>query len=143
MTDSAALTPVTGALIIPRVSPKRPQFVSVRELARDLHLSPGTLHYYLERIKVRTLSAGSAGNSTRFIRAADVVDVVAAIEAYRKKRPVPGMTASEAAKELGVAESTIRVLVAQGRLKARHVGRRLSFTRDEIARYGRGRRVSA
>lgn len=121
-------------------SKQQPEFISVRELARDLDMPVAMLHYYLERLKIRTQSLTDHANSPRFVRTDQVVDIVDAINAYQLRRPVPGMSAGEAARELGLAESTIRVLVSQGRLQARHVGTRLSFTKEEIARYGRGRR---
>jgi Helix-turn-helix domain len=63
----------------------------------------------------------------------------------RIKRPagrpaLPSLSAAQAAEELGLAESTIRTLVGQGTLKARHVRSRLSFAREDIERYDRGRR---
>ena len=41
---------------------------------------------------------------------------------------------------LGIASSTVRVLVKKGKLRARHSGTRLVFTEAEVARYGKGRR---
>lgn len=125
------------------MSPRKPEFVSVTELATDLGMPVARLHYYLGRLKVRTEAIAEHANSPRFVRRQDVPDIVTAISAYRTRRAVPGLSAAQAAAELGLAESTIRVLVSQGRLKAKHVGQRLSFTKEEIARYGRGRRVTA
>lgn len=122
---------------------KRPEFVSVPELAHDLAMPVAKLHYYLGRLKIRTQAIAEHANSPRFVRAGDVADIVNAINAYRTKRAVPGLSAAQAAAELGLAESTVRVLVSQGRLKARHVGQRLSFTKEEITRYARGRRRPA
>jgi excisionase family DNA binding protein len=123
---------------MPRAKP--PDFVSVPELARDLGMPTNRLYFYLARVKARTHQLGTARNSVRFVARAEVVDLVAAIEAYRSRRLAgPGLTTAEAAARLAIAQSTVRVLVAKGALKARHQGIRLSFTETEVARYARER----
>lgn len=135
---SARLTLVRRALTIPIVPRKQPEFVSVPELAHDLGMPTNRLYFYLGKVKARTEQLGAAKNSVRFIRRADVVDLVASIDAYRRRKP-PGLTAADVAARLGIAPSTVRVLVSTGRIKARHAGTRLSFTEAEIEKYARGR----
>lgn len=115
------------------------EFVSLRELAAQLGMKPATLHYYLKCVGVRPLAAAPGVTSARFVRADDVVSIINSIENYKTRR-VPGLSAEEAALELGLQLSTIRSLVSQKRLKAKRIRGRLSFTREEITRYGRGRR---
>lgn len=135
---SVRLTRVSRALTIPPVPRKQPEFVSVPELARDLGMPTNRLYFYLNKVKARTEQLGASKNSVRFIRRADVVDLVATIEAYRRRQP-PGLTAADVAARLGIAPSTVRVLVSTGRIKARHAGTRLIFTESEVERYARGR----
>jgi excisionase family DNA binding protein len=118
--------------------------VSVRQLADELKIRPPLLHYYLKQIGVQPLYVGNPANAPRFIHAHQVVDVVNAIHAYRQRRPVPGFTTEEAARELGLSVNTIRVLVATRKLRPRKVRGRLSFSPAELQRYDRqrGRRVA-
>lgn len=126
--------------ILLRVPRKRvPQLVSVPELARDLGMRTNQLYWYLDRVKAKTEPMGTARNSVRFIRRDQVLDIMAAIEAYRNRRP-SGLTSHDVADRLGIASSTVRVLVKKGKLRARHSGTRLVFTEAEVARYGKGRR---
>jgi DNA-binding CsgD family transcriptional regulator len=120
-------------------SRRAPQFVSVPELARDLGMDKSSLYWYLERVKAKTEQLGDAKNSVRFVRRDQVVDIVAAIQAYRSRKP-QGLTTADVAARLGIAPSTVRVLVVQKRLKARHAGKRLIFDEASVERYARGRR---
>lgn len=143
MISSGALTTVRAPLILPFVTRRKvPQLVSVPELARDLGMRTNQLYWYLDRVKAKTEQLGTARNSVRFVRRDQVLDLMRAIEAYRERRP-PGLTSHDVARQLGIAPSTVRVLVMQGKLKARHSGTRLIFTAAEVLRYGRGRRPRA
>jgi excisionase family DNA binding protein len=119
---------------------KYPQYVSVRQLADELEMTPQLLHYYLKCVGVKTMYVGDPTNATRFIPEDQVVDTVNAIRAYRKRRPVPGLTVTEAAARLKLSVNTIRVLVAQQKLRPRRVRRRLSFSENELERYRQKRR---
>ena len=134
------LTPISRPLIIAPMPArgKAPEFVSVPELARDLGMPTNLLYHYLARVKAKTHQLGTAKNSVRFISRADVVDLVASIEAYRKRKPA-GLTTADVAAQLDIAPSTVRVLASRGVLKARHSGTRLTFTEAEVARYARRR----
>ncbi len=134
------MTLISAALTLGDEMPKPIPYVSVPELARDLGMPTNRLYYYLERLKVRTVAMGSAQNSVRFVRRGDVLSIVESIAAYRKRRPGDGLTTEEAAAELGVLPSTVRTLVSQKRLKARHAGRLIVVDREDLARYARGRR---
>lgn len=122
---------------------KYPQYVSVRQLADELEMTPQLLHYYLKCVGVKTMYVGDPLNATRFIPEDQVVDIVNAIRAYRKRRPVPGLTIDEAAARLKLSINTIRVLVAQQKLHPRRVRRRLSFSENDLDRYRRRRRRAA
>lgn len=133
------MTPISRALIVrPAVSRKLPEFVSVPELARDLGMPTNQLYFYLGRVKAKTQQLGTARNSVRFVRRDQVVDIAAAIAAYRRRVP-PGLTTADVAARLNIAPSTVRVLVSTGALKARHAGTRLIFTEAEIERYNKRR----
>lgn len=125
---------------------KYPQYVSVRQLADELEMTPQLLHYYLKCVGVKTMYVGDPTNATRFIPEDQVIETVNAIRAYRQRRPVPGLTIDEAASHLKLSINTIRVLVAQSKLRPRRVRRRLSFTEADLDRYakrrGHGRRVA-
>lgn len=120
------------------------QYVSVRQLAEELKMAPQLLHYYLKQIGVKTLYVGDPGNAPRFVPATQVVEIVNAIRAYRQRRPVPGHTTTEAARELRISVNTVRGLVAKQKLRPRRVRGRLSFSETELLRYERkrGRRVA-
>jgi len=115
----------------------------VRQLADELEMSPQLLHYYLKCVGTRTMFVGDPSNATRFIPEDQVVETVNAIRAYRKRRPVPGLTITEAAARLKLSINTIRVLVAQQKLRPRRVRRRLSFSEVELDRYRTKRRRRA
>jgi excisionase family DNA binding protein len=119
---------------------KFPQYVSVRQLAEELEMTPQLLHYYLKCVGAKTMYVGDPTNAPRFLPAHQVVDVVNSIRAYRQRREVPGLTIFEAAERLGLSVNTLRVLVLQKKLRPRRVRRRLSFSENELDRYARGRR---
>jgi excisionase family DNA binding protein len=121
---------------------KYPKYVSVRQLAEELEMTPQLLHYYLKQVGVKTMYVGDPTNATRFVPEDQVIDIVNSIRAYRQRRPVPGLTITEAAAHLKLSVNTIRVLVATQRLRPRRVRRRLSFSENDLERYrkNRGRR---
>lgn len=51
--------------------------------------------------------------------------------------PITFLTLTEAAKQLGLAPSTLRHQVRNGKLAARKVGNEWHVTPEEVARYGR------
>lgn len=126
---------------VPRRRPNKfaSQYVSVRQLADELHMAPQLLHYYLKQIGVKTLYVGDPGNAPRFLPADQVVEIVNAIRAYRQRKPVPGLTTGEAARELRISVNTVRALVLRKQLRPRRVRGRLSFSETELARYDRKR----
>lgn len=137
------MTYIAAPCIVPRVARKRvPQLVSVPELARDLGMRTNQLYWFLDRVKAKTEAMGTARNSVRFVRRDQVLDIMRAIDAYRTRKPA-GLTSADVAERLGIASSTVRVLVKQGKLRARHSGTRLVFTEAEVMRYGKGRRPRA
>jgi excisionase family DNA binding protein len=103
-------------------------------------MTPQLTHYYLKQVGVKTMYVGDPTNATRFIPEDQVVDTVNAIRAYRKRRPVPGLTITEAATKLKLSVNTLRVLVQQQKLRPRRVRRRLSFSENDLERYKKGRR---
>ena len=129
-------------IVGPMTRRKYPTYVSVRDLARDLGMTPQLTHYYLKCVGVKTMYVGDPLNATRFVPEDQVVDIVNSIRAYRKRRPVPGLTITEAAAKLKLSVNTLRVLVAQQKLRPRRVRRRLSFNENDLERYRkhRGRR---
>jgi excisionase family DNA binding protein len=122
---------------------KYPQYVSVRQLAEELAMTPQLLHYYLKCVGAKTMYVGDPVNATRFIPEDQVVEIVNAIRVYRNRRPVPGLTINEAAARLKLSINTIRVLVAQQKLHPRRVRRRLSFSENDLDRYNKRRRRAA
>lgn len=53
------------------------------------------------------------------------------------------MTTAEVAERLGIAEGTVRVQIAKGKLRARKVGRDWNITPAEVERYRRESRGRA